>query len=272
MQTGRHVGKVAVVTGAAHGIGAATVRQLLAEGASVMASDIDEDGLSAFVAETDVPDRLTGQVADVGRMASVHDLIDATIDRFGQLDVVVNNAGRAVYGTVEQLSEDTWRRVIDVDLSSIFFSAKAALPHLRRTRGNIVNIASISGLGATRSLSAYYAAKGGVVNFTRYLAIEHGPEGIRVNAVCPGPVNTHPGLMDVPPIHDEYLANIPLKRLGAAEDIAHAVCFLSSSDASYISGHNLVVDGALTAWTGEPDLGPSLQRRAAELRAQKAAP
>ena len=145
------------------------------------------------------------------------------------------------------------------------------MPYLRATRGTIVNTASISGLGANRSLSAYYAAKGGVVNFTRYLAIEHGPEGIRVNAVCPGPVNTHPGLMDVPPLLDEYMDRIPLRRLATAEDIAEAICFLSSEDAAYISGHNLVVDGALTAWTGEPDLRPHVERAAAEARSRKEA-
>ncbi len=254
MDTSRHQGKVVIVTGGANGIGAATVMRFLAEGASVVASDIATDALEEFVRQANAGDRLASHVTDVASYDSVCDLVDFTISRFGRLDTLVNNAGTGVIATVEELSLEDWHRVINVDLSSIFYGAKAALPHLRKTRGSIVNTASISGLGANKSLSAYYAAKGGVVNFTRYLAVEHGHEGIRVNAVCPGPVNTRPGLLDQGELHRQYLENIPLKRLGQPDDIAAAIAFLASDDASYISGHNLVIDGALTAWTGEPDL------------------
>lgn len=201
---------------------------------------------------------MTTHHVDVADQSSFETLVNDTIESFGQLDVLVNNAGTAIIGTVEQIDSEDWHRILDVDLSSIFYGVRAALPHLRKTHGNVVNTASISGLGANKSLSAYYAAKGGVVNFTRYLAVEYGPEGIRVNAVNPGPVNSNPGWMDVGKLHEDYLANIPAKRLGTPEDIAAAISFLASDEASYISGHNLVVDGALTAWTGEPDLGPYL--------------
>jgi meso-butanediol dehydrogenase/(S,S)-butanediol dehydrogenase/diacetyl reductase len=272
MDPNRHEGRVAIVTGGAHGIGAATVQRFLAEGASVVASDINAKGLASFVEREAAGDRLMPHVTDVSSLTGVQELVDATVARFGRLDVLVNNAGTGVIGTVEEITEADWRRVIDIDLSSVFYGAKAAIPHLRATKGNIVNTASISGLGANRSLSAYYAAKGGVVNFTRYLAIEYGPEGIRVNSICPGPVNTHPGFMDVGLLHDEYMANIPMKRLGTSEDMASAICFLASDDASYISGHNLVVDGALTAWTGEPDMKPHMARRALERRASDIGP
>lgn len=254
MDTQRHTGKVVIVTGGANGIGAATVMRFLAEGASVVASDIAADALDDFIVGANAGDRLAGHVTDVASYDSVCDLVSFTVERFGRLDTLVNNAGTGVIATVDELSLEDWHRVINVDLSSIFYGAKAALPHLRKTRGSIVNTASISGLGANKSLSAYYAAKGGVVNFTRYLAVEHGHEGIRVNAVCPGPVNTRPGLLDQGELHRQYLENIPLKRLGHPDDIASAIAFLASEDASYISGHNLVIDGALTAWTGEPDL------------------
>lgn len=258
MNATRHEGKVVIVTGGANGIGEATVVRLLAEGALVVAADISDERLDALSARTEAALPLTTHHVDVADQQSFEALVADTVADHGRLDVLVNNAGTAIIGTVEQIDADDWRRIIDIDLTSIFYGVRAALPHLRKTRGNIVNTASISGLGANKSLSAYYAAKGGVVNFTRYLAVEHGPEGIRVNAVNPGPVNSNPGLMDVGQLYDDYIANIPAKRLGTPEDIAAAISFLASDEASYISGHNLVIDGALTAWTGEPDLGPYL--------------
>lgn len=261
MDSNRHTGKVVIVTGAAAGIGAETVRRFLAEGATVVASDIDESGLATFVRDASGLGPLSFHVTDVSVSASVDDLVDSAVARHGKLDVLVNNAGIGVFATLEQLSEEDWRRVLAIDLDSIFFGAKAALPHLRATRGCIVNTASISGLGANRGLAAYYAAKGGVINFTRYLAVEYAHEGIRVNAVSPGPVNSTPGFMDVGELHEEYLANIPQKRLGTPADVAGAISFLASDDASYVNGHNLVVDGGLTAWTGEPDLTPHMGRR-----------
>jgi meso-butanediol dehydrogenase / (S,S)-butanediol dehydrogenase / diacetyl reductase len=258
VDTTRHDGKVVIVTGGANGIGAATVRRFLAEGATVAAADIVPERLQALVDGLEAGDRLTTHVTDVSDQASFTGTVDDVADRHGRLDVLVNNAGTAVVGTIEQLDAEDWHRILGIDLDSIFYGVRAALPHLRKTGGNVVNTASISGLGANKSLSAYYAAKGAVVNFTRYLAVEHGPEGIRVNAVAPGPVNSNPGLMDVGELYHEYMANIPAKRLGTPEDIASAIAFLASEDASYISGHNLVVDGALTAWTGEPDFGKYL--------------
>lgn len=262
MRTARHEGKVVIVTGGAHGIGAATVRRFLDEGAKVVAADINADGLAALVESAQLDGRLSNQVTDVSSFGSVTELVETTIARHGQLDVLVNNAGIGIPKAIDDLSVEEWQRVLDVDLNSIFYGAKAALPYLRKSKGNIVNTASISGLGANKLLSAYFAAKGAVVNFTRYLAVEYGPDGIRVNAVNPGPVNSNPGLFDVGSLNQEYLANIPLKRLGTPEDVAAAIAFLSSDDASYISGHNLVIDGALTAWTGEPDLTPHLSAQA----------
>jgi len=253
----RHQGKVAIVTGGAHGIGAATVRRLLAEGAAVMVADINIGGLNSLVTELNEPDQMTTHQTDVASLESVEGLVAATVQRFGQLDILVNNAGLGVMGTVEEISPVDWDRVMAVSLNSVFYGARIALPHLRKTKGNIVNTASISGLAANRSLNAYYAAKAGVVNFTRYLAIEHAHEGIRVNAVCPGPINTRPDLFDVPGLKAQYDANIPAGRVGVPDEVASGISFLASNaEASYISGHALVIDGALTAWTGEPDQKP----------------
>jgi meso-butanediol dehydrogenase/(S,S)-butanediol dehydrogenase/diacetyl reductase len=262
MPTARHEDKVVIVTGGAHGIGAATVRRFLAEGAKVVAADINADGLTDLVESAQLDGRLSSHLTDVSSFESVTELIESTIAQHGVLDVLVNNAGIGIPKTIEELSVEEWQRVLDVDLNSIFYGAKAALPHLRKSKGNIVNTASISGLGANTRLSAYFAAKGGVVNFTRYLAVEYGPVGIRVNAVNPGPVNTNPALFEIGNLLEEYIANIPLKRLGTPEDVAAAIVCLASDDASYISGHNLVIDGALTAWTGEPALTPYLTAQA----------
>jgi meso-butanediol dehydrogenase/(S,S)-butanediol dehydrogenase/diacetyl reductase len=261
MDTSRHADKVVIVTGGASGIGLATVDRFLQEGAKVVAADINAAGLEELERRSQTGDRLATKVADVSSFDSVVELVEFAVERFGALDVLVNNAGTGVAKAIDDLTVQEWQRVLDIDLNSVFFGAKAALPHLRKSKGNIVNTSSISGLGANKSLSAYYAAKGGVSNFTRYLAVEYGQEGIRVNAVCPGPVNSNPGFMDVGKLHEEYLHNIPMKRLGVPEDIAAAISFLASDDASYVSGHNLVVDGALTAWTGEPDLGPHMAAR-----------
>lgn len=261
MDTTRHAGKVVIVTGGASGIGAETVRRFLSEGATVVASDVNAAGLAQLLA-AEGNDRLFSHVTDVASLESVIDLVESAVHTHGKLDVLVQNAGTGIAGTVEQLTEADWHRVISIDLDSVFFGAKAAIKYLRQTGGNIVNTSSISAFGANKSLSAYYAAKGGVTNFTRYLAVEHGGEGVRVNAVCPGPINSNPDKLDLSAgaLGEEYNRNIPAGRVGVPSDIAAAISFLASEDAAYINGHNLVVDGGLTAWTGEPDLGAYLGR------------
>lgn len=253
--TARFAGKAVIVTGAAGGIGAAISERFLDEGASVLVADIDADGLDRFVAgRSGDTGRLVAHRTDVSDAESVQAMVDAAIAAFGRLDTLVNNAGFALFGTVETITPEQWHRVIDVDLNSVFYGVRAALPHLRRTGGSVVNTASISGFGGAKGLGPYYAAKGGVVNLTRYLAVEHGGEGIRVNAVCPGPTNNGKAAMSLPALDDAYRAVIPAGRQGTPAEIAAAVAFLASDDASFVNGHNLVVDGGLTAWTGEPDV------------------
>jgi len=253
-QARRFEGKVALVTGGASGIGAATARRLADEGARVMIGDLAEG------AAKDVADSLPGEAAaravDVSDMEQVQALVDGTVERFGRLDVLFNNAGIGCFGRSDALDPETWHRVIAVDLHSIFYGCRAAIPHLRAGGGGaIVNTASVSGLGADYGFSAYNAAKGAVVNYTRTLAIDHAAEGIRVNAVCPGTIRTALTqiLMDQPKLVEEYERCIPMGRVGEADEIADVVAFLASDDARYVTGQALAIDGGLTCHTGQPN-------------------
>jgi len=250
----RFEGKVALVTGGASGIGAATARRLADEGARVMVGDLEE-GPAKDVAAS-LAGEAAAQAVDVADLEQVQALVDATVARFGRLDVLVNNAGIGSFGQTPDLDPEQWHRVIAVDLHSIFYGCRAAIPHLREAGGGaIVNTASISGLGADYGFSAYSAAKGAVVNYTRTLAVDHAAEGIRVNAVCPGTIRTALTkiLMDQPRLVEEYERAIPMGRVGEADEVADAIAFLASDDARYVTGQALAIDGGLTCHTGQPN-------------------
>ncbi|MDH3687642.1 MAG: SDR family oxidoreductase [Myxococcales bacterium] len=247
-------GKVALVTGGASGIGAAAARHFAAAGARVMIGDIQQE-LGQSVAK-EIGDAASFQPVDVTELSQVESLTNAAVEAFGRLDFVFNNAGIGSFGETPDLDPEQWRRVIDVDLHSVFYGCRAAIPHLRAAGGGaIVNTASISGLGADYGFSAYNAAKGAVVNYTRTLAIDHGKEGIRVNAVCPGPIDTPLAsiLVDNDQIRAMYDAAIPLGRVGVADEVASVVMFLCSEDARYVTGQALAIDGGITAHTGQPN-------------------
>ena len=248
---GRFEGKVAVITGAASGIGAATARRLRREGARLMLGDLNEEGGQKIAKELG---DAAFRALDVSVLADVEALMQAAVDRFGKIDIVFNNAGIGAFGRTPDLDPEMWHRIIDVDLHSVFYGCRAAIPHLRKNGcGVIVNTASISGLFADYGLAAYNAAKAGVVNYTRTVAIDHARENIRVNSVCPGPIDTAltAPLMSVEAVIDEYNRLIPMGRVGKPEEIAATVAFLASDDASYITGAAVVVDGGLTAATGQ---------------------
>jgi meso-butanediol dehydrogenase/(S,S)-butanediol dehydrogenase/diacetyl reductase len=255
--------QAALITGAASGIGAATARRLAAEGARAMLVDCDADGLAAIAAEIEASGaEVATQTADVGDYAQVEAATNAAAERFGRLDIVFNNAGIGAYGLTPDLDLENWHRVIDVDLHSVFYGCRAAIPHLRASGGgSIVNTASISGLFGDYGLAAYNAAKGAVVNYTRTVAIDHARENIRVNAVCPGPIDTAltTPLFANDRLLAEYRELIPMGRPGRAEEVASVVAFLASTDAAYVTGAMVVVDGGLTAATGQPNFTRAIE-------------
>jgi len=252
----RFADKVVLITGAASGIGAATARRFAREGARVMLGDINTDGLETVVEEIG-GDKVASQRVDVSDLAQVEAFTQSAVDRFGRLDVVFNNAGTGAFGRTPDLAPEAWQTIIAVDLHSVFYGCRSAIPHLRKTGGGvIINTASISGIRGDYGLAAYNAAKGGVINYTRTVAIDHARENIRVNAVCPGPIETAltmPIFQAFPDINDEYAKLIPMGRVGRPEEIAGVVAFLASDDASYITGATIVIDGGVTAATGQPN-------------------
>lgn len=252
--------KVVLITGGGSGIGAAAAARFLAEGALVCIADLRAEALTQQAAALGGGPRLHTATCDVTEEAAVDALVAEVATRFGGLDVLVNNAGFGSFARVEDLSTENWRRVQAVCLDSVFFGSRAAMPHLKARRGCIVNTASISGLFGDYGFAAYNAAKGGVVNLTRNMAIDHARDGVRVNAVCPGltatPLTTKfTGRAD---IMAEYDRRIPLRRPGRPAEMAAAITFLASEDASYITGVALAVDGGITAATGQPNFSELL--------------
>jgi meso-butanediol dehydrogenase/(S,S)-butanediol dehydrogenase/diacetyl reductase len=246
-------GKVALVTGAGSGIGEATARRLSRDGAAVVLAARTEAALQRVAA--DLPsDRTLIQVADVGDPAAVEAMVAAAHDRFGRLDLLVNNAGTAVTGPLAEITLEGWRQVMSTDLDGVFYACLAALPFLLRSRGCIVNVSSVSGLGGDWRMSPYNAAKGGVSNFTRALALELGPQGVRVNAVAPSLTFTAltGDMKDDKALMAKFAERIPLGRGAEPEEVADVIAFLASHDARFVNGVILPVDGGLSASNGQP--------------------
>jgi NAD(P)-dependent dehydrogenase (short-subunit alcohol dehydrogenase family) len=239
---------VALVTGAARGIGRATAERFLARGWAVAGLDIDAETLAATEAAIAVPDRflaLHGDVAEPDHMARA---VDETVARFGRLDALVNNAGTAVFKPILDTTLAEWSRVLAVNLTGPFLAVQAAAPHLAATRGAVVNITSISGLRASTLRVAYGVSKAGLAQLTRQQAVELGELGIRVNAVAPGPVDTAMAKqVHTADIRAAYRDAIPLARYGEEEEIAAMVVFLCSPEASYVTGQVVAVDGGFDA-------------------------
>jgi NAD(P)-dependent dehydrogenase (short-subunit alcohol dehydrogenase family) len=231
--------KVAIVTGGASGIGAATAARLAAEGAMVVVADVADPPR-----ERSSPN-IAYQHCDVASLADWQALASETVRQFGKIDVVHNNAYTVVIGPTHELAEEDWDRQIDVCLKQVFLSVKTCMPQLLATSGTIVNTSSVHAVIGYLGYSAYDAAKGGVCSLTRQLAAEYGPR-VRVNSVLPGAIAT-PAWDDLPAsARASAIEHAPAKRLGTPEDVAAAVCFLASDEAAFITGAALVVDGGWT--------------------------
>jgi 3-oxoacyl-[acyl-carrier protein] reductase len=245
----RYAGKVAVVTGSARGIGAATARRFAEEGAAVAVLDLDQDAAAA-TAEGLGAEQAVGLACDVSDAASVDAAVQGVVDRLGKIDVLVNNAGVTRDNLLFKMTEDDWDTVIGVHLRGSFLMSRAAQKHMVAAKyGKILNLSSVSALG-NRGQANYSAAKMGLQGFTRTLAIELGPFGINVNAVAPGFIVTdmtddtarRVGA-DPEDFRKAAAERTPVRRVGQPEDIAATAAFLCSDEASFITGQTLYVDG-----------------------------
>lgn len=244
--------KVVIVTGGGSGIGAAIAERFHAEGAKVVIAGRDMAKLEAQSAKIADPARLRHTQADVGKIEDMEALIAFCAAEFGQLDVLVNNAGSGWLSPIADTDPAMWRHVIATDLDSVFYGAKFAIPHLLKTGGSIVNIASICGVAGDVGFAAYNSAKAGVINFTRSLALEMADKGVRANVISPGLIRTPSTEQVPPPAFAQWEALIPMGRAGTVDEIAGMTVFLASAEASYITGQNFVIDGGITAHTGQP--------------------
>jgi NAD(P)-dependent dehydrogenase (short-subunit alcohol dehydrogenase family) len=249
----RLAGRVAFVTGGAQGIGRAIVERFLEEGAFVALVDIDRRAATEALAAIDAGDRLISLTCDVTSEAEVRDAVEATIEQFGGLDVLVNNAGMNWYGDPTTMTEDAWDRFFDLDLKAAWLCAKHALPSLEASgRGSIVNISSLHGLMTIKGFFPYAAAKSGMLGLTRSLALEYGTRHVRVNAVCPGYVRTRLvqewlDLQAGAGVEERVIEQQPIGRIGEPAEIAVPVAFLASDESSYITGATISIDGGLGA-------------------------
>ena len=245
--------RVVIVTGAASGIGRATAERLYAKGDSVVALDREAEQL-AWIDEVGAGDRVVALAGDVTSQESNDDAVRAAIDRFGRLDAAVFNAGVAMSGDLLQLPLEEFDRSIAVNVRAVVLGIRAVVPALRASSGGrIVVTASTSGIAADPNMWAYNAAKGAVINLVRAAAIDLGADGITVNAVCPGPTETGmtTRLKSLPEAYEGLRRRIPLQRWGTAGEIAAVIDFLTSADASFVTGAVVPVDGGITASTGQ---------------------
>jgi NAD(P)-dependent dehydrogenase (short-subunit alcohol dehydrogenase family) len=241
--------RVVVVTGAGSGLGLASAKRMAEEGARIVAVDIDEQACALAAKEA------SGEfvVADVADEDQVRDLFDGVADRYGRVDVAFNNAGISPPEDDSILTTglEAWRRVQEINLTSVYLCCKYVLPHMQRQgKGSIINTASfVAILGAATSQISYTASKGGVLAMSRELGVQFAREGIRVNALCPGPINT-PLLQTLyaadPERAARRLVHVPMGRFGEPEEIAAAVAFLASDDSSFITAAQFLVDGGIT--------------------------
>jgi NAD(P)-dependent dehydrogenase (short-subunit alcohol dehydrogenase family) len=254
---GRVAGKTAIVTGGAAGIGRACALALAREGARVAVADVAEAGGADTAAAIGAGGgEAFFRRADVGVTADMRDLVRATVDRWGRLDVMVNNAGVAISGSVTEISEEDWDRVLAVNLSGVWRGMRFAIPEMLKTGGgSVINTSSVQSVVGFRGWAGYAASKGGINSLTRQAAMDYAAQGIRVNAVLPGTILTpmNERIMASAPdpsrVERDWLSLHPVGRLGRPEEVAGLVVFLASDESSFITGELIRVDGGLVVRT-----------------------
>ncbi len=245
---------IVLITGAASGIGEGAARRFAEEGATLMLGDIDKPALDRLA--SDLGGTVETRETDVSDREACDALVQAAVDRFGRIDVLINDAGVDHLGKLDEGDFADFTKVIETDLYGVVHMSRAAIAHLRKSRGCIINVSSVSGLGGDWNHSFYCAAKGAVSNFTRALAMDEASNGVRINAVNPSLTYTAltAGIKEQPELIAKFEERIPMGRGAEPADIAGAIAFLASADARFITGVNLPVDGGLTASNGQPPL------------------
>lgn len=273
--------KVAIVTGGERGIGRATVLLLAERGCRVLAAGVDEAALAGLAKDTASGPLAIKEVrADVSCAAQVQAMVVAAVEAFGGLDILVNNAAVAATGPVETISDEEWDRVIGVNLKGAFLAAKYAIPEMRRRGGGaIVNVSSLHAFATTAGRGVYAASKTGLIGLTRAMALDHAAEGIRVNAVCPGAIDT-PMLRGAWPelaperqpeaLMRELAERHPVKRVGRPEEVAEMIAFLCSPRSSFITGAEFKVEGGVVAQLSTAPQGPAPLRPTAATEVREA--
>lgn len=246
--------KVVIVTGAGSGIGEATAKRFANDGYKVVLNGRTEAKLQKVADAISKPDDVIIVAGDVASEADVERLINTTVEKFGRIDVVVNNAAIAVMGGIDDVSLDDWNKQMAINAGGVFLTIKKALPHLEKVKGNIVNVSSVSGIGGDWGLFSYNATKGAVSNVTRALALDLGAKGVRVNAVAPSLTRTDmtEGLTGDADMMKKFEDRIPMGRPAEPEEIGDVIAFLAGHDARFVNGVVLPVDGGVNASNGQP--------------------
>ncbi|MGO1058469.1 3-oxoacyl-[acyl-carrier-protein] reductase [Planococcus sp. FY231025] len=239
-------GKVALITGGAGGIGKVTAERFLKEGAIVVISDFNEQAGNASQKELEKFGEISFIQADVSNTAQIESLVEAVLEKYKKIDVLINNAGITIDGLLTKMDEESWEKVLSVNLSGVFKCTKAVVPTmLEQGSGVILNASSVVGIHGNIGQTNYAATKAGVIGLTKSWAKEFGPKGIRVNAVAPGFISTDMTAKVPEKILELMESKTPLRRLGVADDIASAYLYLASDEANYVNGAILSVDGGL---------------------------